>query len=180
MVVFDAGILIKLLDPRTKESERDKLEYLVSSLQKARTKILIPTPALSEFYVKADPDVVSDLKGKSSFVIASFDEKAAIECAISIDFALKSPNGKKGAQKEVPWQKIKFDHQIVAICKSNGAQIIYSEDKGLRAFAKSLGLNALCIEDLPDNPASAQKKLDLQISENTPNDLSQTLADDAG
>lgn len=151
---------------------------MVSSLQKAKTKILIPTPALSEFYVKADPDVVSDLKGKSSFFIASFDEKAAIECAISINNVRNSPGGKKGTQKEENWQKIKFDHQIVAICTSNGSQIIYSEDKGLRAFAKTLGLIALCIQDLPDNPASAQKNLDLQISANIPNDTPQTLADD--
>jgi hypothetical protein len=59
MVLFDAGILIKLLDPRTPDSQREKLDYLIATLQKTKTKILIPTPALSEFYVKADPDVVA-------------------------------------------------------------------------------------------------------------------------
>lgn len=162
MVLFDAGILIKLLDARTSDVQRDKLDYLVATLQKAKTKILIPTPALSEFYVKADPDVVASLKGKSAFIIAPFDEKAAIECSISVADALRSGH-KKGVQAESSWQKIKFDHQIVAIAKSNGVTTIYSEDGGLRKFASTVGLAALCTDDLPENPASKQQKLDLTI-----------------
>ncbi|MYN38285.1 hypothetical protein GTP55_02760 [Duganella sp. FT109W] len=56
---------------------------------------------------------------------------------------------------------IKFDHQIVAIAKCNRVTTIYSEDAGLRRFAERLGMKALSIEDLPENPASAQQKLDL-------------------
>lgn len=159
-VVFDAGILIKLLDPRTSDDQRSKLDYLIARLQKTKTKILIPTPALSEFYVKADPGVWAAFKGKSAFVVAPFDEKAAIECSISVADARRSGN-KKGVQPDAPWQKIKFDHQIVAIAKANGATTIYSEDDGLRGFAASLGLTALCTDDLPDNPESQQAKLDL-------------------
>lgn len=62
MVLFDAGILIKLLDARTPDSQREKLDYLLATLQKTRVRILIPTPALAEFYVKADPDVVANFK----------------------------------------------------------------------------------------------------------------------
>jgi hypothetical protein len=49
MVLFDAGILIKLLDARTPDAQREKLDYLIATLQKTKTKILIPTPALSDF-----------------------------------------------------------------------------------------------------------------------------------
>lgn len=174
MVVFDAGILIKLLDPRTQDAERDKLDYLVSTLQKNKIKILIPTPALSEFYVKADPAIVSELKGKSALAIVSFDEKAAIECAISVSAALQSKAGKKGAQKDSPWQKVKFDHQIVAICKSNACQILYSEDINLRKFAKDQGITAYSVADLPENPASAQRTLDLQAPDTSSADRPQT------
>lgn len=160
MVLFDAGILIKLLDSRTSDSQREKLDYLIGTLQKTKTKILIPTPALSEFYVKADPEVVANFKGKSAFIIAPFDEKAALECSISVADAIRSRD-KKAAQSDAPWQKIKFDHQIVAIAKCNGATTIYSEDAGLRKFAELLGLKALSIDDLPENPASQQQKLDL-------------------
>jgi predicted nucleic acid-binding protein len=161
MVLFDAGILIKLLDPRTSDIQRGKLDYLVSSLQKSKTKILIPTPALSEFYVKADPDVLASFKGRAAFIIVPFDEKAALECSISIAAALRS-GSKKGVQAEASWQKIKFDHQIVAIAKTNRATTIYSEDGGLRKFAAALGLNAQCIDELPENPELKQQKLDLE------------------
>jgi len=160
MVLFDAGILIKLLDARTPDSQREKLDYLIATLQKTKTKILIPTPALAEFYVKANPEVVANFKGKSAFLIASFDEKAALECSISVADAIRS-HDKRAAQPDAPWQKIKFDHQIVAIAKCNGATTIYSEDAGLRKFAELLGLKTLSVDDLPENPASAQQKLDL-------------------
>jgi len=153
MVLFDAGVLIKLLDPKTPAIQKAKLDYLLTTLQKSRTKILIPTPALAEFYVKASPDALAELKGKAFIIIAPFDEKAAIECAISIAGALGS-NQKKGPQAEASWQKIKFDHQIVAIAKSNGVKVIYSEDAGLRKFATALGLNAFCTDDLPDGMES--------------------------
>lgn len=131
MVLFDAGILIKLLDARTPDSQREKLDYLLATLQKARTRILIPTSALAEFYVKADPNVVANFKGKSAFNIARFDEKAALECSISVADAIRSRD-KKAAQPDAPWQKIKFDHQIVAIARCHRAATIYSEDAGLR------------------------------------------------
>lgn len=160
MVLFDAGILIKLLDARTPDSQREKLDYLIATLQKTKTKILIPTPALAEFYVKADPDVVANFKGKSAFVIAAFDEKAALECSFSLADAIRSRD-KKATQPDAPWQKIKFDHQIIAIAKCNSATAIYSEDSGLRRFAELLGLKAWSTDDLPDDPGSKQHTLDL-------------------
>lgn len=167
MVLFDAGILIKLLDPRTSDTQRDKLDYLMARLQKARTKILIPTPALSEFYVRAEPDVLASFKGRSAFLIVPFDEKAAFECALSVGDAVRSGN-KKGIQSEAPWQKVKFDHQIVAIAKVHGVTTIYSEDAGLRKFAESLGITAQSTDDLPENPESKQQKLDLSIRDDDP------------
>lgn len=160
MVLFDAGILIKLLDPRTPDIQRGKLDYLVTRLQKSKTRILIPTPALSEFYVKADPEVLAAFKGKSAFSIVPFDEKAAFECSVSVADALRSGH-KKGVQAEASWQKIKFDHQIVAIARANGASTIFSEDSGLRKFAVSLGLIAQGTDDLPEDPESKQQLLDL-------------------
>ncbi|RBA22910.1 hypothetical protein [Herminiimonas fonticola] len=162
MVAFDAGILIKLLDPRTSEEDRDKISYLISVLQKDKVKIIIPTPAVSEFYVKADPGVLDAFKGKAAFLIASFDEKSAIECALSVSAAKRSGH-KKAGQQEATWAKVKFDHQIVAIAKANQADTIYSEDRGLRSFATAQGLQTFSIADLPENPASAQKKLELVV-----------------
>jgi predicted DNA-binding protein (UPF0278 family) len=49
----------------------------------------------------------------------------------------------------------------VAIGRCNRATTIYSEDIGLRRFAERLGMKALSTEELPENPASVQQKLDL-------------------
>ena len=82
MVVFDAGILIKLFGQKTAAEEKQKLEYLVDTLQKTRDRIAIPTPALSEYLVKAGntaEGMLEELRRSSVFRIASFDQRAAVE-----------------------------------------------------------------------------------------------------
>ncbi|NVD96752.1 hypothetical protein [Massilia sp. BJB1822] len=151
MVLFDASILIKLLDPRTSGKQQDKLDYLLDCLQKSRTKILIPTPALAELYVKAPPEVMALFKGRSAFLIVPFDEKAALEWSLQVKDAVLSQR-KKGIQADTSWRKIKFDHQIIAIAKVNRTNTIYSEDTGLCKLARALGLTALGVDELPDKP----------------------------
>lgn len=53
MVVFDATVLIDLFHPRTHSDRKVKLEHLIAELQRGKTKIVIPTPALSEFLARA-------------------------------------------------------------------------------------------------------------------------------
>lgn len=53
MVVFDASVLIDLFHPRTHPDRKAKLEHLITDLQRKKIKIVIPTPALSEFLVLA-------------------------------------------------------------------------------------------------------------------------------
>lgn len=159
MVVFDAGILISLLTPRTTERhKKERLEFLVRNLHQTRTKILIPTPALSELLVHA-PELADGFSRSSGFEVVPFDQRAAIECSISIRAALSSGN-KKGKQNAA-WSKVKFDHQIVAIARSRLATCIYSDDKGLRNFARSIGISAVSPDELPEDPAKAQGLLDL-------------------
>jgi hypothetical protein len=97
MVLFDANTLSLLLhdkaripnDPNTGQpvdSARGRLEYLVKTLDKAKEKIILPTPALSEFLVLARKDVAHflDLIHNSPwFEVVSFDEPAAVELACS-------------------------------------------------------------------------------------------------
>jgi hypothetical protein len=55
MVVFDASFLIPLFDPKANEPEpgaRRKLNYLFSELEKTKARIVVPTPALSEYLVR--------------------------------------------------------------------------------------------------------------------------------
>ena len=45
--------------------------------------------------------------------------------------------------------KVKFDQQIVAITKVQGAKAVYSDDKQLRAFAEECGMDAYGLADIP-------------------------------
>jgi hypothetical protein len=86
MVAFDASFLILMLDEEAVANQgtphlRERIDLLLDQLSKSRSKILIPTPALSEFLAKADVAILDKIHDTSSFVIAPFDERAAIEAA---------------------------------------------------------------------------------------------------
>jgi hypothetical protein len=55
LVVFDASFLIPLLDPQVKRAgDTDaRISHLVATLDRQKTKIIVPTPALSEVLIGA-------------------------------------------------------------------------------------------------------------------------------
>lgn len=140
MVVIDASMLLLFLsstapapsDPLTKQEIpfcRERVDYLIKSLSESRTKILIPTPALSEVLVYAGSAMAAymeKINKASAFKIVPFDTKAAINVALMTRIAINE-GGKRGGI-DAPWAKIKYDRQIVAIAQSEGASIIYSDD----------------------------------------------------
>src|ERR1700730_11754504 len=97
MAALDADFLILLLhpnphaplDPRTKQPVsrvKEKVEHLVATLEKAREKIVIPTPALSEALALAKDkasDYLAELTNTYGVEIAGFDTLAAVEAAIA-------------------------------------------------------------------------------------------------
>ena len=60
---------------------------------------------------------------------------------------------KKGDSGTGSWAKTKFDHQIVAIGKVEGADTIYTDDKDLGKVAAKLGLKVVTLADLPLPPS---------------------------
>ena len=52
-VVFDSTFLIDLLNPGLGGDKRAALDFLVAELAKAGTRILIPTPCLTELLMRA-------------------------------------------------------------------------------------------------------------------------------
>jgi hypothetical protein len=146
-VVFDACILIDLFNPRLKGEKRAKLDFLKETIQKQRTKILIPTPALTELMVRADKareEYQRILSSQSVFKIEAFDNRAAMECALLLNEAL--PTGDK---RKIGKTKFKFDWQIVAIAASRNAQAIYSDDEDISRYAKRVGIQVFKTDDLP-------------------------------
>ncbi len=174
MVVFDATILLPFLAPGVhpptnpttgKEVEyfQQRIDFLIEQLETERTKIIIPTPALSEILVHANAagtEYLNLIQQSSAFKIEPFDQRAAIEVAFMIRDAIKSGDKRSGVKET--WAKVKFDRQIVAIAKVNGARIIYSDDVGLRAFASIAGITVLGIRDLPIPPNASQGAFDFE------------------
>ncbi len=161
MVVFDATVLIDLFHPRTHPDHKTKLEYLIAELQRKKTKIVIPTPALSEFLAragKARDGYHEKLATSAAFKIGSFDGRAAMECALMLNAALTS--GDKRANTKT-WAKAKFDWQIVAIAKVANAHTIYSDNGDLVRIGARHGLMVIKTDDLPLPVSARQGKLDL-------------------
>lgn len=161
MVVFDTTILVDLLHPRTNADRRVKLEHLISELQRSKSKILIPTPALSEFLAgagKARDDYYQKLSASSAFQVVAFDARAAMECALMIDEVRTNEDKKKLGKT---WAKAKFDWQILAIAKVAGATVIYSDDGDIVRMGKRFGIEVIKTYDLPLPASARQGKLNL-------------------
>jgi predicted nucleic acid-binding protein len=173
MVVIDANILLLLLRPdagvpvgpdgKPVAYAKERIEFLTRELEKAKIKIVIPTPVLGEALVSAGPaasqKIVEEINKYAAFRIEPFDTRAAIEVAAMTHTALDG--GKKRGAATGPWQKVKIDRQIVAIAKVVKATAIYSDDDDIRALAKTEGIPVLGVADLPIPEDKRQGELPL-------------------
>ncbi len=153
-VVFDASFLIPLLDPKVKgEGNIDvRLDFLFQSLEKAKTKIIVPTPALCEVLIGASdaaPQYLEIINKSSRFKIVPFGTRAAVEAAAAHRDALQAGDKKEGLAS---WLKVKFDRQIVAIAKVEGATVIYSNDSDIEKFSARDNIEVVRLDQLPSPP----------------------------
>ena len=174
MAVIDATMLMLLVRPGTPipadaqglpiEKPKERIELLVNKLQKAREKLVVPSPALSEVLVRAgaaaSQQIVEYLNKYAVFRIEPFDTRAAIEVAAMTRDAI-AKKAKKGSS-DATWAKIKYDRQIVAIAKVSGATTIYSDDGDIKAIAKLSGINVIGLADLPLPDEDRQGSLQLE------------------
>lgn len=168
----DATVLTLLLneladsppDPLTGkpvERTRDRINFLIATLQKQKQKIIIPTPVLAEVLVRSGKgglQYVDRLQKAAVFEIRDFDRVAAIELALMTEAAIASTKGKKSGSSE-PWQKVKLDRQIVAVCKVASVSTLYASDASLANFAKQAGMQVLGVHELPLPPTEPQLSL---------------------
>jgi len=156
-VVFDANILIDLFNPRIKGDRRAKLDGLLE--QHGKTKIIIPTPSLTEYLMragKARDELMAKLSSSRYFRIEPFDQRAATECAL-----LLGEHWDSATRKQVSRTKFKFDWQIVSIARSRNVTRIYSDDTDLHRIGKTLHLDVKGIDELPIPDSARQTKLPL-------------------
>ncbi len=138
-------------DPSTGQpvvKAQERIKGFINQLSTSDT-LIVPTPVLAELLVKAEndaPQLLEQLKGLSRLRVRPFDERAAVELAMMTREALKAGDKRGGSQQ--PWQKVKFDRQIVAIARVAEATQIYADDKDLADFARGLGMDAVSTWDL--------------------------------
>jgi hypothetical protein len=188
MVVIDSTNLLLFLRPGTPvqrgsdgtpiDRPKDRIEYLVQRLSKAKSKIIIPTPVLSEALVKAgataSQQIVEELQKYAVFSIEPFDMRAALEVAAMSREALAG--GNKRGNSTAPWQKVKYDRQIVAIAKVHSATEIYSDDADIAALGQRANIKVIRLADLPLPPEKDQ--LDLQLEQTVGNVIEAAPGDD--
>src|SRR5579862_6460471 len=169
MVVIDATMLMPLLRPdipipagpgRTPiEKAKERIDHLVKELERDKTKIIFPTPALSEILVRAGAEasgkIIEHLQKFSVFRIEPFDTRSAIEVAAMTRELLDSRQRKRGTSNST-WTKIKFDRQIVAIAKVHNVTTIYSDDNDIRQIASRAKIKVIGLADLPLPPEDSQ------------------------
>lgn len=148
IIAVDANVLV--CNAGGSGDRKAKIEHLLARIDKEKGKVIVPTPAIAEYLVRADRAglaVLDALQKRSSVVVATFDLTAAYETAL-IDAAAIGREDKRDGSEQA-WQKIKIDRQIVAIAKSQGAKLIVSDDEGVRDTAARVGINAVSIDGLP-------------------------------
>ena len=170
MVVIDATMLLLMLRPDTAVPSRPNVFgdrrrqsiNLVQQLDKAKTKIIIPTPALGEALVKAGAEgsqqIIEHLQRYSVFGIEPFYTRAAVEIAAMSRDAFDG--GNKRGKSTATWAKVKYDRQIVAIAKVQAATTIYSDDGDIRTLAARAKINVVTLAELPLPP---EAQLDLEL-----------------
>lgn len=158
-VAFDATVLVDFFNQKLTGDRRARLDELVATLEKFRTRIVIPTPALTEVLIragKAREEIYNALARKSAFEIAPFDVKAAMECSLLLEEAWS------GAEKRaITKTKFKFDWQIVAIAATRQVTTIYSDDDDVGKAAVRTGIRVVRIDDLALPLSAMQGKLDV-------------------
>ncbi|WP_158808721.1 hypothetical protein [Beijerinckia sp. L45] len=176
-VALDASMLILLFDAHAKapvdastgvvvSHAQERLRHFLNTYSRPKgSQIIIPTPALSEFLVRAKPEHIPEYLGQLQRIrgchIAPFSSRAAIELAEMLR-ALLSEGGRLRKLESETRAKAKFDQQIVAIAKVEGATTIYSDDVGLKNFAARFAIETIGIAQLPLSPDSARGSLTLE------------------
>ena len=160
MAVFDANFLVYWLDPEDNRPDspktaqrfseaKSRVSRLVDEFRTKGEPPVVPAPALSEYLIlagKAGEGRIKTMANQQRIKIVPFGERAAIELAALSRRARDSGDKRSGI--DAPWQKVKFDRQIVAIAKVEGEKAIYSEDEGLRKFAEMVGIKPYAVSDI--------------------------------
>jgi predicted nucleic acid-binding protein len=188
---FDSTMLSTLLNPdasvpsdpetgKPVDCPKERVEGLVVKLSKAKEKIIIPAPVAAEILTVIGPtntEYLSIINRSSVFEVIPFDAKAAVELAFLNRDVFGTRDKKSKAQ---PYQKVKVDRQILAICKVAHCDTLYTDDKSLIGCAQLCGITTERLCDLPIPDSARQHKLDLEPHEDLPETEDDEIDDSGG
>ncbi len=132
---------------------KERVEFLIHCLEESNERIVIPTPALTEFLVgagAAGAPIVAAMSKNKNFRLAEYGRRAAIEAAEIIRHEIYVVG--KAQQRPDTWQKAKFDLQIVAIGKIEQVSKVYTNDQGLANRCGRHTLTPILFYELPLPP----------------------------
>lgn len=161
--IIDANVLVALFRADTEDAENVRIGGLIADARNRRKRLVIPSPALAEFAAKAKRDELDFLMTQSIFQIAAFDAKAALECGELLRVWAKGVDGSKKDR-----HKAKFDMQILAIAKAQGAKLLVTGDGNLRNRAADQGIEAKPITSLPIPDSARQHSIPFEASPTRP------------
>lgn len=167
MVVFDTSTIVYTIDPQAKPPVdpgtglplsqcKERIEFLIAQLSVSRTRILLPTPVISEFLIKAGPNkqrILDEILASRNFLVGSFELRAAVELACLLDEDLKHGSALSLIETKA---KVRFDRQIIAIARVYQADTVYTDDGNLASFAERNLIKAVMTWQLPLPPVDPQ------------------------
>jgi predicted nucleic acid-binding protein len=162
--LFDAGFIYILFDDRARvprdakgklvvDRAQDRVDFLVQTISERKDKIILPSPALTEFMllsVDRYRDYLAIIRRKAVFEIAGYDEPEAIELVEHWQQFGDGNKLKRGAAET--YAKLKYDRQIAAIAKTRRVECIYSTDSDLEKYADQLNIKFCNLIHLPLPP----------------------------
>jgi predicted nucleic acid-binding protein len=178
-VALDNTFLSVLLNPAgripnipgtttTIELAKERAESVIAAIEKSRRKIILPAPACAELLTAIGPDAQQYLNviGRSRiFEIGNFDARGAAELALLNRNIFAAADAQDKAE---PYQKRKFDRQIIAICKVYGVTELYTDDIGVTNKARICGITPIGLHEVPIPDSARQGKLELEPHEDLP------------
>ncbi len=129
----------------------------MAELSKARTRILIPAPCLTELLIRAASardQYLKLLTNNAAFEVIPHDQRAATECALLLEQAWDSKS-----QKAVTRTKFKFDSMIVACAASRNVTRFYSDDGDILRCSTQVKIQTIKQSELPIPPESRQMRI---------------------
>ena len=141
LVCIDTQILIWAIKEESEPDQKDMIrraKELIDRLDKSNRKMLVPSVVVGEFLIKIPTETHQTIINllQRQFMIAQYDVPAASHYAKIWRAKAACDAVEELKRSGMTRQELKADRMIVATALANGAECIYSHDKGVKTFGE--------------------------------------------